>query len=120
MTVVQLMPVHTFSYIHHNRYDWGYMPEVFTSPHEPYAASTDLTAPLREFKQLVSAIHEAGMRVTIDMVVNHTSELWPSRRHSLMSLAPKRYFRHTESGEPVRRERLRERDREPSTPSRGT
>ncbi|MEQ9616687.1 MAG: alpha-amylase family glycosyl hydrolase [Phycisphaerales bacterium] len=100
VTVVQLMPVHAFAYVHHNRYDWGYMPDIFTSPHEPYAAATDLQAPVREFRQLVSAIHEAGMRVTIDMVLNHTCEQWPMRRRSLMCLAPKDYFRFDHEGHP--------------------
>jgi len=101
VTVVQLMPVHTFAYIHHNRYDWGYMPDVFTSPHEPYASATDMQAPVREFKQLVSALHEAGMRVTLDMVFNHTCEKWPTKRRSLMCLAPQHYFRHDADGKPA-------------------
>jgi len=101
VTVVQLMPIHAFAYIHHNRYDWGYMPEVFTSPHEPYASATDLHAPVRELKQLVSALHEAGMRVTLDMVFNHTCEKWPSKRRSFMCLAPQQYFRHNEDGSPA-------------------
>jgi len=101
VTVVQLMPVHAFAYIHHNLYDWGYMPEIFGAPHAQYASGAALESPVREMKHLVSALHEAGMRVTIDMVFNHTAERWPARRRSLMSLAPKEYFRHDAKGKPA-------------------
>lgn len=93
VNVVQLMPVHSFSLPYHPEYEWGYMPNDFNAPHAGYAASVELEAPIREFKRLVSALHEQGLRVTLDVVYNHTAEKWPSRLRSFMALAPKEYFR---------------------------
>ncbi len=93
VTVVQLMPVHSFSLPYNPEYEWGYMPNDFNAPHAGYAAGVDLEAPIREFKRLVSTLHERGLRVTLDVVYNHTAEKWPDRLRSFMALAPHTYFR---------------------------
>lgn len=93
VNVVQLMPVHSFAMPYNPEYEWGYMPNDFNAPHAGYAASVELEAPIREFKRLVSALHERGLRVTLDVVYNHTAERWPSRVRSFMALAPETYFR---------------------------
>ncbi len=100
VNVVQLMPVHAFAMPYHPEYEWGYMPTDYQAPHPGYASSVELDAPIREFKQLVSALHERGLRVTLDVVFNHTYELWPSRLHSFMALAPREYFRFQDDGTP--------------------
>lgn len=100
INVVQLMPVHSFSLPYHPEYEWGYMPHDFNAPHAGYAASVEPEAPIREFKRLVSALHEHGLRVTLDVVYNHTAEKWPSRLRSFMALAPKAYFRFKDDGSP--------------------
>lgn len=100
VNVVQLMPVHSFSLLYHPEYEWGYMPNDFNAPHAGYAAAVDLEAPIREFKRLVSALHERGLRVTLDVVYNHTAEKWPSRLRSFMALAPREYFRFKDDGTP--------------------
>lgn len=100
VTVVQLMPVHAFALPYHPEYEWGYMPTDYQAPHPGYASSVEVAAPIREFKALVSALHAAGLRVTLDMVFNHTAERWPSRLHSFMALAPRAYFRFKEDGTP--------------------
>lgn len=98
VNVVQLMPVHSFSMPYSTEYEWGYMPNDFNSPHGGYAAGTELGAPVREFKRLVSALHKTGLRVTLDVVYNHTAERWPTRLRSFMALAPREYFRWVGEG----------------------
>ncbi len=100
VNTVQLMPVHAFAMPYDPEYEWGYMPLYYNAPEETYASSVELEAPVKEFKRLVSAIHERGMRVTLDVVYNHTAEKWPGRLRSLMALAPREYFRFKDDGEP--------------------
>ncbi len=53
---------------------WGYNTLGFFAPHAPYSSSGTLGAQVREFKQMVSALHEAGIAVILDVVYNHTAE----------------------------------------------
>ena len=80
ITAVELMPVHEFP-IHDiggnavNRPNyWGYDPLTFFAPHRGYAACDQPGAQVREFKQLVKALHQAGIEVILDVVFNHTCE----------------------------------------------
>lgn len=98
VNTVQIMPVHAFAMPYDPDYEWGYMPLYFNAPHEGYASSVEVDAPVREFKRLVSALHEQGLRVTLDVVYNHTAERWPDRLRSLMALAPREYFRFKDDG----------------------
>ncbi len=50
---------------------WGYSPVGFFAPHRGYAAGDD---PRREFRDLVKALHAAGIGVILDVVLNHTAE----------------------------------------------
>ncbi|HWN38819.1 MAG TPA: glycogen debranching protein GlgX [Gammaproteobacteria bacterium] len=50
---------------------WGYSPVSFFAPHGPYAASGDVR---REFRDMVKALHAAGIGVILDVVLNHTAE----------------------------------------------
>jgi isoamylase len=50
---------------------WGYSPVSFFAPHAPYAASGDAR---REFRDMVKALHAAGIGVILDVVLNHTAE----------------------------------------------
>ncbi len=61
---------HTFKDSHYN---WGYDPQNYNVPDGSY--STDPTKPdtrIIEFKQMVQALHQAGIRVVLDVVYNHT------------------------------------------------
>lgn len=70
VTIVELMPVHQFDPQENNF--WGYMTLNFFCPHLRYAANQQ--AAIAEFKQLVSALHGAGIEVILDVVYNHTAE----------------------------------------------
>ncbi|MDP9345811.1 MAG: glycogen debranching protein GlgX [Actinomycetota bacterium] len=76
ITAVELLPVHQF--VHDGalvarglRNYWGYQPIGYFAPHNEYAASDDAVA---EFKQMVRALHAAGLEVLLDVVYNHTAE----------------------------------------------
>ncbi|MCL1980107.1 MAG: glycogen debranching protein GlgX [Proteobacteria bacterium] len=51
---------------------WGYSPLSFFAPKCSY--SSDLKAPLTEFRDMVKALHQAGIEVILDIVYNHTAE----------------------------------------------
>ncbi|MFV0452303.1 MAG: glycogen debranching protein GlgX [Propioniciclava sp.] len=53
---------------------WGYNTLGFFAPHAPYASAGSLGGQVREFKDMVSALHEAGIAVLLDVVYNHTAE----------------------------------------------
>jgi glycogen operon protein len=53
---------------------WGYSPVSFFAPHEGYSARRDPLGPLDEFRDMVKALHRAGIEVILDVVYNHTAE----------------------------------------------
>jgi isoamylase len=76
VTAVELLPVHQF--VHDRalaarglRNYWGYQSIGYFAPHNEYAAGDD---PVAEFKQMVRALHGAGLEVLLDVVFNHTAE----------------------------------------------
>jgi len=53
---------------------WGYSTHSFFSPHPGYCVTPEQGTHLREFRDLVKALHQAGMGVILDVVFNHTAE----------------------------------------------
>lgn len=53
---------------------WGYSTHSFYSPHPGYCVSPEAGTHVREFRDLVKALHKAGIGVILDVVFNHTSE----------------------------------------------
>ncbi len=80
ITAVELMPTNEFPIkdMHGNQMErgnyWGYDPMAFFSPHRGYAHDPTPGAQVREFKQMVKALHAAGIEVILDVVFNHTCE----------------------------------------------
>jgi len=80
VTAVELMPVHEFPIHDFNGQKkdrpnyWGYDSMAFFSPHRGYAWDETPGAQVKEFKQMVKALHEAGIEVILDVVFNHTCE----------------------------------------------
>ena len=74
------MPVHEFpteepsGEVGARRNYWGYDPMAFFAPHRGYAAGTEPGCQVREFKEMVRALHAAGIEVILDVVFNHTAE----------------------------------------------
>ncbi|GAB1540805.1 glycogen debranching protein GlgX [Scytonema sp. NUACC21] len=53
---------------------WGYNPHSFFAPEVSYCASPTARSPIREFRDMVKALHKAGIEVILDVVFNHTDE----------------------------------------------
>jgi len=53
---------------------WGYAPVSFFAPHQAYSSRTDRMGPVDEFRDMVKALHRAGIEVILDVVFNHTAE----------------------------------------------
>ena len=53
---------------------WGYSPVSFFAPHEGYSSRRDPLGVLDEFRDMVKALHRAGIEVLLDVVYNHTAE----------------------------------------------
>jgi glycogen operon protein len=53
---------------------WGYQPVSFFAPHRAYSSQQDAQGPANEFRDMVKALHRAGIEVILDVVFNHTSE----------------------------------------------
>ncbi len=54
--------------------DWGYQPVSFFAPHQAYSSRPDPLDTLDEFRDMVKALHRAGIEVILDVVFNHTAE----------------------------------------------
>src|SRR5439155_18667271 len=53
---------------------WGYAPVSFFAPHQAYSSRQDPLGPVDEFRDMVKAVHRAGIEVILDVVFNHTAE----------------------------------------------
>ena len=79
VTAVELLPVHHFISEHAlvekglSNY-WGYSSIGFLAPHAAYSASGLRGEQVTEFKEMVKALHAAGIEVILDVVYNHTAE----------------------------------------------
>ena len=79
VSAVELMPVHQFVHDGHLvsrglRNYWGYNSIGYFAPHNGYSSAGQAGQQVAEFKQLVKALHRAGIEVILDVVYNHTAE----------------------------------------------
>jgi isoamylase len=77
ITVVELLPVFQFDAqdAPPGRVNyWGYAPVSFFAPHQGYSSRRDPLGPVDEFRDMVKALHGAGIEVILDVVFNHTAE----------------------------------------------
>ena len=77
ITAVELLPVFQFDAqscppgrVNH----WGYAPVSFFTPHQAYSSRKDPSGPIDTFRDMVKALHRAGIEVILDVVFNHTAE----------------------------------------------
>lgn len=77
ITAVELMPVYQFDAqdapVDLENY-WGYSPMSFFAPHGAYSSRAEPLGCLDEFRDMVKALHKAGIEVILDVVYNHTAE----------------------------------------------
>jgi glycogen operon protein len=77
ITAVELMPVFAFDPQDAppgRRNYWGYAPVSFFAPHPAYASRRRPLAVLDEFRDMVKALHRAGLELILDVVYNHSAE----------------------------------------------
>jgi len=77
VTAIELLPVFQFdTQDAPEGFDnyWGYSPISFFAPHAAYSSRPDPLGPLDEFRDMVKALHRAGIEVILDVVFNHTAE----------------------------------------------
>lgn len=77
ITAVELLPVFQFDsqecppgLVNY----WGYAPVSFFAPHRAYSSRQGRFGPINEFRDMVKALHRAGIEVILDVVFNHTAE----------------------------------------------
>jgi glycogen operon protein len=77
VTAVELLPVFQFDaqdcpqgLVNY----WGYAPVSFFAPHQAYSSNQNPLGPVNEFRDMVKALHRAGIEIILDVVFNHTAE----------------------------------------------
>ncbi|MDR3284789.1 MAG: type I pullulanase [Treponema sp.] len=100
ITHVHLLPVFDFASIDelnaNNQFNWGYDPQHYNVPEGSYATDArDPKARIIEFKRMVQALHDAGIRVIMDVVYNHTASV---QEGPFERLVPGYFYRTTASG----------------------
>lgn len=101
ITHLQILPMFDYGSIdettlENNRYNWGYDPVNYNVPEGGY--STDPADPacrIREAKQMIQALHQAGIRVVMDVVYNHTYDVMGC---ALGRVVPQYFYRLNEDG----------------------
>ena len=101
VNAIHILPSYDYGSVDETRlnepqYNWGYDPVNYNVPEGGY--STDPYAPevrIREFKQMVQALHKAGIAVILDVVYNHTYDIENS---NFQKTYPDYYYRKTEEG----------------------
>ena len=102
VNAVHILPSYDYGSVDETRldepqYNWGYDPVNYNVPEGGY--STDPYDPLcriREFKQMVQALHSAGIKVILDVVYNHTYDI---ERSNFQRTYPDYYYRKTADGQ---------------------
>jgi pullulanase len=79
-------------------YNWGYDPFHYTVPEGSYSTDPDGSARILEFRQMVQALNQAGLRVVMDVVYNHTNASGQSEKSVLDKVVPGYYHRLNADG----------------------
>ncbi len=101
ITHVHILPSYDFNSVDEtqlpsNQYNWGYDPVNYNAPDGSYSTNpVDPEARVKEMKEMVQALHKAGIGVVMDVVYNHTA-LNDDSNFSLT--APGYYYRHRPDG----------------------
>ena len=103
ITHVHILPCFDFSSVDESKtsshqYNWGYDPQNYNCPEGSY--STNPANPyirIREMKQMIKSLHDAGIGVIMDVVYNHTSSIADS---NFTLTAPSHFYRYNDDGSP--------------------
>lgn len=104
VTHVHILPSYDYASVDESKpdkaqYNWGYDPQNYNVPDGSY--STDPYKPdvrIKEFKQMVQALHKAGIRVVFDVVYNHT---FNTEESNFERTVPGYFYRQTKDGKPA-------------------
>lgn len=101
VTHVHILPSYDYNSVDEanpqlNQYNWGYDPLNYNAPEGSYSTDpADPSVRVREMKEMIKALHDAGIGVVMDVVYNHTAQ----NDDSNFSLtAPGYYYRHRPDG----------------------
>jgi pullulanase len=100
VTHIHLLPAFDFNSVDEttpeaNQYNWGYDPLNYNTPEGSYSTNPyDGRVRIREFKKMVQTLHANGLRVILDVVYNHTSDL----KANFNQFAPGYFYRHNPDG----------------------
>ena len=97
---IQLLPVYDFASVDEaggeDGFNWGYDPLNYNVPEGSYASDAARgEVRIREFKEMIQAIHKKGLRVIMDVVYNHTFSL----DNALQNSMPYYHYRLDAKGE---------------------
>ena len=101
VNAVHILPSYDFGSVNEmrlqdNKYNWGYDPVNYNVPEGSYSTNPyDPMSRIREFKQMVQALHKAGIRVILDVVYNHTYDIENS---NFQKTYPDYYYRKNVDG----------------------
>lgn len=101
VTHVHILPSYDFNSVDEsnlpaNQYNWGYDPQNYNAPEGSYATDpSDPAVRIREMKEMVQALHNAGIGVIMDVVYNHTGDNGGS---NFSLTAPGYFYRHNPDG----------------------
>lgn len=93
VTHVQLMPMYDYASVDETKvtnslgsnYNWGYDPENFNVPEGSYSSNPyDGNVRIKEMKEMIQALHDAGIKVIMDVVYNHTYDTLDSNFNKIM------------------------------------
>ena len=99
ITHVHLLPVYDYATVDESNpnsaFNWGYDPKNYNVPEGSYSTNPcDGAVRINEYKQMVAALHEAGIGVIMDVVYNHTYDA----NSSFNRIVPYYYYRYTATG----------------------
>ena len=80
-------------------YNWGYDPWHYTTPEGSYATDPDGTTRIVEYREMVEALNETGLRVVMDVVYNHTTASGQDPKSVLDKVVPGYYHRLDADGD---------------------
>ena len=102
VNAIHILPSYDYGSVDETRlnepqYNWGYDPVNYNVPEGGYSTNPyDPACRIREFKQMVQALHKAGIRVILDVVYNHTYDIEHS---NFQKLWPDYFYRKTANGQ---------------------
>lgn len=101
VTHVHILPSYDYNSVdetnlQNNIYNWGYDPQNYNAPEGSYSTNpSDPATRVREMKEMIKALHDAGIGVVMDVVYNHTAE---NDGSNFELTAPGYYHRHWNDG----------------------